>query len=232
MRIAYENNSYEVLIDEKTKKISQIKIRRNNPTIMNIVKILAVLTVSLFILDFFMDIGENLVSGVSSVMSSSTPTSSVQTGGAGISFIRSVGKYLLAILTIGLYFFSFEWSILGNEEQDKLVNTKCFNDRVFAEPSTTTTTTTATTTPNTTPSTDVSKDTTTVNSKTESTPTQSTTTIESKPTGQTATTDSTVPSATSSKSVPAPAPVNSDSNSKVEKFTNYYGSSLSYAPFE
>jgi hypothetical protein len=232
MRIAYENNSYEVLIDEKTKKISQIKIRRNNPTIMNIVKILAVLTVSLFILDFFMDIGEKLVSGVSSVMSSSTPTStsSVQTGGAGISFIRSVGKYLLAILTIGLYFFSFEWSILGNEEQDKLVNTKCFNDRVFAEPSTTTTT--ATTTPNTTPSTNVSKDTTTVNSKTESTPTQSTTTIESKPTGQTATTDSTVPSATSSKSVPAPAPVNSDSNSKVEKFTNYYGSSLSYSPFE
>ncbi len=223
MRVAYENNSYEVLIDNKTKKISQIKIRRNNPTIMNIVKILAVLTVSLFILDFFMDIGENLVSGVSSVMSSSTPTSSVQTGGAGISFIRSVGKYLLAILTIGLYFFSFEWSILGNEEQDKLVNTKCFNDRVFSEPSSTTTTT---------PSADVSKDTTTVNSKTESTPTQSTTTIESKPTGQTATTDSTVPSATSSKSVPAPAPVNSDSNSKIEKFTNYYGSSLSYAPFE
>ncbi len=220
MRVSYENNLYEVSVDEKTNKISQIKIRRNNPTIMNIVKVLAILTASLFILDFFMDIGENLVSGVSSVMSSSSPT--VQTGGAGVSFIRSVGKYLLAILTIGLYFFSYEWSILSNEEQDKLINIKCFNDRVFSSTASPTASSSSVVKPST--ETDT-KPSTESKSSTETKPS-----VDIKPTGQTATTASTVPSATTSQS--APAPVNADATSKVEKFTNYYGSSLSYAPFE
>ena len=227
MRVSYENNLYEVSVDEKTNKISQIKIRRNNPTIMNIVKVLAILTASLFILDFFMDIGENLVSGVSSAMSSSSVSSpTVQTGGAGVSFIRSVGKYLLAILTIGLYFFSYEWSILSNDEQDKLINIKCFNDRVFsstASPSASSSTVVK-------PATETKISTDTKPSTESKSSTETKPSVDIKPTGQTATTTSTVPSATTSQS--APAPVNADANSKVEKFTNYYGSSLSYAPFE
>ncbi len=131
-RVSFECNSYDVTIDEKTNNVSQIKIRQNNSTIFNLVKYLAIFTLSLFILDFFLDLGENVASIFTSGSTLSGPiisTETVQTGGgATVSFIRSLGKYILALLCIVLYFYSFEWATLSDEEFKKLSSNKLFLD--------------------------------------------------------------------------------------------------------
>ncbi len=259
-RVSFEHNSYDVSIDEKTNNISQIKIRQNNSTIFNLVKYLAIFTLSLFILDFFLDLGENVASIFSSGSSSSSisiPTTTmetVQTGGSSsISFIRSLGKYILALLCIVLYFYSFEWATLSDEEFKKLSTNKLFVDLVKSteKPKETKSVETP-------KSTSESKDTISANTTTNTTtnatipvasvpttPSVASNTVTTSPTNTVSTQQSTLPSATVSPSAePAPASTtnaklqSSSVEGKKETFEDYaldgyapYNSNVEYASY-
>jgi len=235
MYINFNNKVYNVTLDNNN-KISDIKIRSKNQTILNISKYLALFALVLFAIDFLFDLVENIFNPQPSTTQENTeegaeleetPTEeNPQTGGALFSsplfnVLRSVGKYIIIILAGGLYIKSFEWTSVSVSELTSLKNNPDFEKLIISNISTKkedkpSNTPTAPVTAQTNTATVTATSTATATAPSMNSPTTATA-PSNTPVNTPATTSTSTPT-TPNTSVAGPVPVSSN---KVEQFTNY-----------